>query len=198
MDKGMSDEDYQKRLDFQFVGAGLIADNEPAQNLIDQMVMGQIVSFNEITERDLKFHRAYMGLLNYIWSYMPDKFKRAVPKQYFYRFVKHLKRKYEIVYSFKNETRKQEIRDYLKLHKKEFRLSKKSIEAIAKEFGITDMIEYVSISFGRMSEVQFHSYVKDQLPFIYTDIIRPMFDEETYEAIIENIENEFQKFFNKL
>jgi hypothetical protein len=57
---------------------------------------------------------------------------------------------------------------------------------------------YYSISFGKMSQKTFEAYVKNQLPFIYDNLIHVLFDVEKAEMIIENIENEFEKFLSKL
>lgn len=63
----------------------------------------------------------------------------------------------------------------------------------------TIFIEYDSISFGKMNQTTFENYIREQLPFIYEDVIRPVYkDDKKYNAIIENIENEFEKFLSKL
>jgi hypothetical protein len=60
------------------------------------------------------------------------------------------------------------------------------------------MIEYKSISFGRMSQMEFKNYIKEQMPFIYTEIIGSFFKGKIYDNIIETIEKDYEKFFAKL
>ena len=57
------------------------------------------------------------------------------------------------------------------------------------------LIEYHSISFGKMSQEKFEAYVREQLPIIYTGFIGVMYkDTETVSLIIECIEHEFENF----
>lgn len=62
----------------------------------------------------------------------------------------------------------------------------------------TKMVEYESISFGKMSQKTFEDYVRNQLPFIYSDVIGVFFEGDVYDNIIETIEEEFKKFLSKL
>lgn len=62
-----------------------------------------------------------------------------------------------------------------------------------------EFIRLHSISFGRMSQDRFEEYIRNQLPTIYEELIRPVYsDDEKYNAVIENIEEEFKKFLSKL
>jgi len=62
----------------------------------------------------------------------------------------------------------------------------------------TRMVEYESISFAKMSEIRFRQYIKEQMPFIYTEIIGAFFEGEIYNSIIDTIEENFEKFFLRL
>jgi len=62
----------------------------------------------------------------------------------------------------------------------------------------TKLLEYDSIAFGRMSQVTFESYVKEQLPFIYSNVIGKYYKDEQYELLIASIETEFSKFLDNL
>ncbi len=62
----------------------------------------------------------------------------------------------------------------------------------------TKMVEYDSLSFGRMSQKTFEAYIKEQLPWIYSEVIAPFYDGVIYDGIVENIENEYRKFLIKL
>ena len=60
------------------------------------------------------------------------------------------------------------------------------------------MIEYESISFAKMSEIRFRQFIKEQMPFIYTEIIGAFFEGEIYNSIVDTIEENFEKFFLRL
>jgi|GEM_PF-1040474 len=63
----------------------------------------------------------------------------------------------------------------------------------------TKFIEYHSIAFGRMSQKRFEAYVREQLPFIYGEVIQVLYPEkETSDRIIAAIEDEYEKFLSKL
>jgi hypothetical protein len=196
----MTDKDYDKRLEFVNDGAGLLPVNDNAMSLMDQLGRGVTVDLLEITARDLKFHRCYMVFLAYIWDYLTPAFKKLVPKHHFYQFLKGLKGNYDIIYSFKDENKRKVIAEFLKDYRKKYntRIRYQDIEVISTLFGKRDFIEYPSIAFGKMTQQTFREYVKNQLPFIFDQVIRPLFDDETYHVIIENIENDFEKFLSKL
>jgi hypothetical protein len=176
----------------------LIPENENAVTTLENSVVGQVLSFEECGARDLRLHRCYMSFLAYVWDYLPDNFKTAVPKNIFYIFLKHLKKNYDVVYRFRDDKKRLEIAEFLIENKKNFRLTYKSIAKIAAAFGRSELIEYESISFGRMSEMRFREYIREQLPFIYSEVIGRFYIDETYDSIIQNIENDYEKFFSKL
>jgi len=60
------------------------------------------------------------------------------------------------------------------------------------------LIEYQSISFSRMGQKEFEDYVREQLPFIYENVIGAYYKGEQYDNILENTEHEFEKFLAKL
>ena len=63
----------------------------------------------------------------------------------------------------------------------------------------TKFIEYHSIAFGKMSQKTFEEYVRGQLPFIYAEVIEMLYpDKGTSDRIIASIEDEYQKFLQKL
>lgn len=62
----------------------------------------------------------------------------------------------------------------------------------------TKLVEYKSISFARMTEKEFKEYIKNQLPFIYENVIGKFFEGEIYNNIIDTIEEEFERYLSKL
>ena len=60
------------------------------------------------------------------------------------------------------------------------------------------LMEYKSISFGRMSQKSFENYVRQQLPMIYEEVIHRMYDIDKASMIIENIEEEFKELLSRL
>jgi hypothetical protein len=161
----MKDDDFHKIIELAVVGGGLISANENAAELIEQSHKGEILSFMEITARDLRFHRAYFSLLNFIYGYLPNRFKKQVPEKEFYKWLKHLKKEYKVIFTFKDGTQ---------------------------------LVEYDSISFGNMSQKRFENYVREQLPYIYENVIAEFFEGEIYDSILTTIELEYERFLAKL
>lgn len=62
----------------------------------------------------------------------------------------------------------------------------------------TKLVEYESIAFGRMSQKTFENYIREQLPWIYENVIGQFFKGDIYNGIIETIEEEYKKFLSKL
>jgi len=79
------------------------------------------------------------------------------------------------------------------------------LKAMKKDFSIIfefkdgfKLVEYESISFGRMSQATFKMYVAEQIPFIY-DLIQQVYkDPKRSEIVIESIEEQYKKFLSKL
>jgi hypothetical protein len=161
----MKDSDFHKIQEWANVGGGLIPVSTNAIELLEQSHKGEVLSFLEVTNRDVKFHRCYFSLLNYIHSYLPAKFKKAVPEKNFYKWLKHLKGEYEILFTFADGT---------------------------------VLVEYDSIAFGRMSQKTFETYIREQLPYIYENVLGKFFEGEILDGIIETIEEEYKKFLSKL
>jgi len=161
----MTDKNFNNLVDFYNAGGGLLPANQRANEILEQLEKGEIVSFVEASQRDIWRHRCYFALLKYIYGYMPYSFKSKVPEEKFYLWLKHLKGQYDVIFEFQDGTK---------------------------------LVEYESISFARMSEIRFREYIKEQLPFIYEDVIRKIFPDEISEGIIETIEKDFEKFFAKL
>lgn len=101
----MTDTGYMKLHELVKDGVGWLPVNQNAQELMEQSSPGEIMTFKEVTGRDIKMLRCYFSLLNYIWEYMPDHFKIKVPCDKFYLWLKHLRKDYDVVFEFEDGTR---------------------------------------------------------------------------------------------
>lgn len=162
----MKKSDFDKLIDLSYTGGHLFRPvNQNAFDLCDELGIGEVVTFDLKSARDLQFHRAYFVLINFIYDYLPEKFHKKVDKKYFYKWLQTLKEDYEVVFTFSDGKQ---------------------------------LIEYNSIAFGNMSQEKFENYIKDQLPWIYENVIGAFYSGEKYNGIIDTIEKEFEKFLAKL
>jgi hypothetical protein len=161
----MKDTDFNELIEVSNAGGGWVPINEKAFDLAESQRKGEVSYFKNMTPRDIKMHRCYFSLLNFIYGYLPNKFKKAVPINKFYIWLKHLKGEYDVLFEFKDGTK---------------------------------LVEYESISFGRMNDHKFKEYVKNQLPYIYENVIGVYFKDEMFDGIIDTIEQEYEKFMTKL
>jgi len=141
----MTDKDYKIIIELTYMGGGWVPANQNAQELAERCVKGEVIAIQEVTQRDIRFHRCYFALLNLIYNYLPKNFKENISQDHFYKWLKHLKGEYSECYTFKDGTK---------------------------------LIEYDSIAFGRMSEKTFRAYVKEQLPWIYENVLGAFFQGE--------------------
>lgn len=100
----MKQEDYKKLLQFKNDGGGLVPVNDKAYDIVLNTRQNEVITLKECTARDIKFHRAYFSLLNYIYEYLPDNFKEVIEQNDFYNWLKHIKGDYKIKYKFKDGT----------------------------------------------------------------------------------------------
>ena len=161
----MKDKDYYNLVEMVNVGGGFLPHNYNATELCDQSRKGEVLTFREVTNRDLRFHRCYFSLLNFIYEYMPENFRQTIPEDKFYQWLKHLKKEYKVVFKFADGT---------------------------------IMVEYDSISFVKMSQKQFETFIREQLPYIYENVLGKYFEGEILNGIIATIEEEYKKFLAKL
>ena len=139
--------------------------NDVAIELMATSKNGEKMLLKDATQRDMKFHAAYFGMLGFIYDNLTVQFQKAVPKGKFYQFLKELQGHYDLM-----------------------------------KVGTLEVKNYHSISFGRMSQKTFEQYVKEQLPFIYENVIRAVWqnDERMANMAIDAIEDEWEKYLAKL
>jgi hypothetical protein len=161
----MQDKEFYKLTEWVNVGGGLTPHNSNAIELLEQSSRGEILMLKELTDRDIRFHRCYFSLLNFIYGYMPPAFKKKIKPEKFYQFLKHLKGEYDVVMKFSDGSQ---------------------------------LIEYNSIALGKMSQKTFEEYIRNQLPYIYTNVLGKYFEGQMLDGIIATIEEEYKKFLSKL
>lgn len=89
--------------------------------------------------------------------------------------------------NFRDRVDKDNFYNFLKLLGKEY-------DTVYTMKDGTPLIQYKSISFGKMGQSQFREYVNRQLSTIYEDILIPL----ECEHIMDLANDEFQKFMDKL
>lgn len=162
----MKKSEFDKLIELSYTGGMHFSPvNQNAFELCNSLGIGEVIYVDLKTSRDYKFHQAYFVLINFIYDYLPEKFKKKVPRKHFYKWLQTLKEDYEVVFTFADGRQ---------------------------------LIEYDSISFARMSQEKFETYIKEQLPWIYENVIGAFYTGEKFDGIIETIEKEFEKFLSKL
>jgi hypothetical protein len=175
-----------------------VPDNEITVDYLQEKEAGSTLLYKIISIRDGALHNCYFSLLSYIYDYLPDKFQKVVLKKEFLYFLKQLKKEYRVVYSFKDENKKQQVKEQLINRKKELKLTYKNIEKIAEMLGKSDLIDYISLSYAKMNNEEFKQYIRDTMPFIYTDVIGKFYEGDRLKDIVSTIESEYDRFFVKL
>lgn len=162
----MKKKEYDNLVELSYTGGYMFRpSNQNSYDLCDSLGIGEIVTFETKSNRDLSLHRCYFLMINFIYDYLPDNFKHKVPRDHFYKWLQTLKGEYEVIFEFKDGSK---------------------------------LVDYESISFGKMSNERFKAYIKEQMPWVYENVIGIFYKDEQYDAIIETIEKEFEKFFAKL
>lgn len=98
----MKDTDFNILLELEHQQGLFKPVNQAAIDFVSNLKHKERVYLKDAGQRDVKFHRAYFGLLNYIYSWMPVNFKMKVPEKLFYTFIKELNNDYEIGFTFKD------------------------------------------------------------------------------------------------
>ena len=194
----MKDTEYENIIEVTNDSNVFVPFNEKAVELNEQTKNGEVLTFKEITPRDIARHRGYFDLLRFIYDYLPQKFHKVVDIKYFYKWIKHLKKQYKVIFRFKDAEKSKEIVNELFKHKEDLKLTPGQIEKIAMLLGYSEMLEYDSISFSRMTDPAFKEYIKNQLPFIYENVVGKFFKDTQYDDIIDTIEQEYLRFLIKL
>ncbi len=81
-------------------GIGLIPATQESREWLETLKSNEPVNFKVVESRDLALHKAYFGMLSYIYERLKPSFKKRVPKQKFYIFLKELAKEFDVMYTF--------------------------------------------------------------------------------------------------
>jgi hypothetical protein len=99
----MRDSDYERLVEFTNEGTGcLVPFNDKAHDLTDVSKKGEIITFLEMTDRSLSFHRCYFSLMNYIYDQLPNRFHQRIKQKHFYKYLKQLRGEFDIVVQYEH------------------------------------------------------------------------------------------------
>lgn len=101
-------------------GTGLFPTDADSEDLIKSLSPEENFNVALHADRNLKMHRAYFGLLNFVWDNLPEKFQRKCPKQHFYKFLKEMQGRFEVIQVGKTEVKTYESLSFGSMGQKRF------------------------------------------------------------------------------
>lgn len=101
-------------------GTGLFPTDADSEELIKSLSPEENFNVALHADRNLKMHRAYFGLLNFVWDNLPEKFQRKCPKQHFYKFLKEMQGRFEVIQVGKTKVKTYESLSFGSMGQKRF------------------------------------------------------------------------------
>lgn len=101
-------------------GTGLFPTDADSEDLIKSLSPEENFNVALHADRNLKMHRAYFGLLNFVWDNLPEKFQRKCPKQHFYKFLKEMQGRFEVIEVGKTKVKTYESLSFGSMGQKRF------------------------------------------------------------------------------
>lgn len=101
-------------------GTGLFPTDADSEDLIKSLSPEENFNIALHADRNLKMHRAYFGLLNFVWDNLPEKFQRKCPKQHFYKFLKEMQGRFEVIEVGKTKVKTYESLSFGSMGQKRF------------------------------------------------------------------------------
>lgn len=99
----MKTKDFLELKHFQVhKGQALVPSTPESIEWLEMLNHNSVVNFKIVESRDLKFHKAYFGLLSFIYDRLNKAFKNSIPKEKFYEFLKMLSNEYTVIFKFKD------------------------------------------------------------------------------------------------
>lgn len=92
-----------------------------SEDIIKSLPNGE--NFNIIlnADRNAKMHKAYFSLLGFVWENLTEKFQKKCPKKHFYKFLKEMQGRFEIIgISHKTELKEYESLNFNTMGQKRF------------------------------------------------------------------------------
>lgn len=117
------------------MGNGLFPTDVESEEIIRALSKDDNYNITLHADRNLKMHRAYFSLLNFVWENLPEKFQKKCPKQHFYKFLKEMQGRYEITeISAKTSIKTYESFSFDKMSQKRFHeIFKEDVEFIIND-----------------------------------------------------------------
>lgn len=116
-------------------GTGLFPTDIESEEIIKSLATEENFNIALHADRNLKMHRAYFGILNFVWENMPEKFQKKCPKKLFYQLLKEMQGRYEIAeISAKTSIKTYESLSFDKMSQKRFHeVFKEDVNTIISE-----------------------------------------------------------------
>jgi hypothetical protein len=83
-------------------GIGLIPATSESREWLELLKPNQTVNFKVIEARDIALHKAYFGMLAFIYDRLRPDFKERISKPNFYIFLKEIGKEYKVLHTFKD------------------------------------------------------------------------------------------------
>jgi len=78
-------------------GTGLFPTDLESEEIIKALTSEDNYNIALNADRNLKMHRAYFSLLHFVWENLPEKLQRKCPKKHFYKLLKKLQGRFEVI-----------------------------------------------------------------------------------------------------
>lgn len=103
------------------MGTGIYPADAESEEVIKSIPKGQPFIVEVRADRNARMHRAYFSILAFVWENLPEKLQSRCPKQHFYKLLKELQGRYEIVYkNGDHEVKEYESINFRKMSQKRF------------------------------------------------------------------------------
>ena len=105
-------------------GIGLIPATNESREWLENLKLNEPVNFKVIEARDIALHKAYFGMLSFIYDRLKPSFKKQITKSRFYIFLKELAKEYDVIYTFADGTEYKEYKSisFGKMNNTKFKL----------------------------------------------------------------------------
>ena len=134
------------------IGGGLFPTDTESEEIINSLSKGENVNVILNADRNILMHRAYFSIMSFVWDNLPEKFQSKCPKKHFYKFLKEMQGRFEIIeISAKTQVKEYESLNFSKMGFKRFHeVFKEDLEFIASDIlPALDMHDFTEILFTK-------------------------------------------------